>query len=75
MPLAQISNHGPVVRMVVAPGNEASGFLSMPGGQSGHPLAPYYGRGHAEWLAGAPAPLLPGVTAYVLLLTPTFGNN
>ena len=25
----------------------------MPGGQSGHPLSPYYGSGHADWsLAG-----------------------
>ena len=25
---------------------------SMPGGQSGHPMSPYYGAGHADWVAG-----------------------
>ncbi|MBY0235998.1 MAG: penicillin acylase family protein, partial [Burkholderiaceae bacterium] len=47
-------------RLVVAPGREAQGLLSMPGGQSGHPLSPYYGAGHAAWAAGEATPLLAG---------------
>ena len=47
-------------RLVVSPGQEDEGLLSMPGGQSGHPLSPYYGAGHAQWAAGQATPLLAG---------------
>jgi penicillin amidase len=71
MPLAQLRDHGPVVRFVVSPGREASGIMQMPGGQSGHPLSPYYGAGHLGWVHGAPSPFLPGPTRYVLTLRAT----
>jgi penicillin amidase len=57
-------------RLVVAPGHEERATLSMPGGQSGHPLSPYYGAGHAAWAAGAPTPLLAGPPQHTLRLTP-----
>jgi penicillin G amidase len=47
-------------RLVVSPGREERGWLSMPGGQSGHPLSPYYGAGHEDWVLGKPTPLLAG---------------
>ena len=47
-------------RMVVSPGREEHGWLSMPGGQSGHPMSPFYGAGHQDWVEGKPTPLLAG---------------
>ena len=56
--------------MVVSPGHEADGVLHMPGGQSGHPLSPFWGAGHADWVAGRASPFLPGETRYRLQLQP-----
>jgi len=42
----------------------------MPGGQSGHPLSPYYGSGHADWVAGNTSPFLPGPPQQTLYLHP-----
>lgn len=47
-------------RLVVSPGREAQATLSMPGGQSGHPMSPFYGAGHAQWANGEATPLLAG---------------
>jgi len=47
-------------RLVVSPGREELGWLSMPGGQSGHPMSPFYGAGHQDWVEGKPTPLLAG---------------
>ena len=33
---------GPSERMIVSPGDEGSGMMHMPTGQSGHPLSPFY---------------------------------
>lgn len=58
-------------RMVVSPGHEADGIIQMPGGQSGHPLSPFWGAGHAAWVDGQPASFLPGKTRHTLVLAPT----
>jgi penicillin amidase len=42
----------------------------MPGGQSDHPLSPYYGAGHADWIRGRPTPLVPGAAEHELILKP-----
>jgi penicillin amidase len=57
-------------RLVVSPGREEQGLLHLPGGQSGHPLSPYYRAGHEAWAKGEPAPLLPGTTRWILTLQP-----
>ncbi|HLS05844.1 MAG TPA: penicillin acylase family protein, partial [Wenzhouxiangella sp.] len=57
-------------RMVVAPGNEAAGIIHMPGGQSGHPLSPFWGAGHSDWAEGRPSPFLPGYAKHELRLVP-----
>ncbi len=57
-------------RFVVAPGHEERATLTMPGGQSGHPMSPYYGAGHADWVAGRSVPLLAGAAQHVLTLNP-----
>lgn len=70
MPRVQAPDHGASQRLVVSPGREEDSILHMPGGQSGHPLSPYYRQGHAAWAEGRPTPLLPGAVQHRLLLQP-----
>ena len=70
MPKVASPNFGASQRMVVAPGHEETGIFTMPGGQSGHPLSPFYGAGHSEWLSDKPAPLLAGTPLHTLTFTP-----
>ncbi|WP_291186584.1 penicillin acylase family protein [Dokdonella sp.] len=70
MPRVQGPSFGASERFAVAPGDEANGYFMMAGGQSGHPLSPYYGAGHADWAAGRPTPFLPGPAQHVLTMTP-----
>jgi len=57
-------------RFVVSPGREAEGIFHMPGGQSGHPLSPFYRAGHDAWVKGEATAFLPGPAAHTLTLTP-----
>ncbi|HEY0767517.1 MAG TPA: penicillin acylase family protein [Steroidobacteraceae bacterium] len=57
-------------RFAVSPGHEEQGYLHLPGGQSGHPLSPYYRAGFAQWARGEPLPFLPGPAQHTLTLTP-----
>jgi penicillin amidase len=61
---------GVTLQMIVAPGQEAMGIFQMPGGQSGHPLSPYYRAGHRAWVEGRPTPFLPGPSHHRLHLKP-----
>jgi penicillin G amidase len=70
MARVQGPDFGASQRMVVSPGHEEQGIFHMPGGQSGHPLSPYYGAGHDAWVQGSASPLLPGSARYTLELTP-----
>jgi penicillin amidase len=70
MPRVQGPDFGASERFAVAPGDEAHGYFMMPGGQSGHPLSPYYGSGHQDWVEGKPTPFLPGPAQHTLLLKP-----
>ncbi len=71
MPRVQGPAFGASERFAVSPGHEAEAYFEMPGGQSGHPLSPYYRAGHERWAHGEPpASFLPGAAAHVLTLTP-----
>ncbi|AWH52872.1 penicillin acylase [Stenotrophomonas sp. ESTM1D_MKCIP4_1] len=70
MPRVQGPSFGASQRMVVSPGHEADGIVHMPGGQSGHPLSPYWGAGHEDWVHGRPTPFLPGTSQHVMTLVP-----
>jgi penicillin amidase len=70
MPRVNNPKHGQSERMVVSPGHEAEGLFNMPGGQSGHPMSPYYRAGHEAWVKGEPTPLLPGPAQHTLVLQP-----
>jgi len=69
-PRVQRPDFGASARFVVSPGRESEGIFQMPGGQSGHPLSPFYREGHEAWVKGTPAPFLPGKTEHTLLLQP-----
>ena len=70
MPRFQTLSYGASERFVVAPGHEDEGIFEMPGGQSGHPLSPFYRAGHEAWVHGEPTPFLPGKTEHTLVLKP-----
>ncbi len=55
-------------RLTVTPGKEEQGVFNMPGGQSGHPMSPFFLSGHADWVSGKASPLLPGAAKYTLVL-------
>jgi penicillin G amidase len=42
--------------------------LTVVGGQSGHPLSPFYGAGHKEWQEGVALSLLAGAAKYTMRL-------
>lgn len=68
MPRVQSPGFGASERFAVSPGDEESGFLHMPSGQSGHPLSNFYAAGHDDWVDGRPSQFLPGETAHLLTL-------
>ena len=70
MPRIQAPAFGASARFAVSPGNESTGYFQMPGGQSGHPLSPFHGSGHADWATDRPTPFLPGPAMLTLSLTP-----
>lgn len=68
MPRVQSPSGGASQRMVVSPGHEELGIYHQPGGQSGHPLSPYYRAGFDDWARGNASPLLPGPSQHRLTL-------
>jgi len=70
LPRVQSPTDGASQRMVVSPGREADGIFHQPGGQSGHPLSPYFRAGHDDWVQGKPSSFLPGEVQHTLKLTP-----
>jgi penicillin amidase len=71
MPRIQGPDFGASERFSVAPGHEQEGYFQMPGGESGHPLSPFYRAGFSDWVQGKPAPLMPGPAAHSMTLTGT----
>ena len=69
MPRVAGPKFGQSERMTVSPGREEQGVFNMPGGQSGHPLSPYFLTGHREWVRGETTPLLPGPAAHRLVFS------
>jgi penicillin amidase len=69
MPRVAGPKFGQSERLTVSPGREEEGLFDMPGGQSGHPLSPWFLRGHEDWVQGRPTPLLPGPTQHTLIFS------
>ncbi len=70
MPRIGAGGYGASERMVVSPGHEENGFFHMPSGQTGHPLSPYFNKGHQNWVKGVKSPFLPGKTRWLLVFNP-----
>lgn len=70
MPRVAGAKFGQSQRMTVSPGREEEGVFNMPGGQSGHPLSPFFLSGHQDWVEGKATPFLPGAAKYTLVLAP-----
>jgi penicillin amidase len=66
----QAPEFGASERFAVSPGREEQGYFHMPGGQSGHPLSPFYRAGHQAWEQGTRTPFLPGGPVHNLVLSP-----
>jgi penicillin amidase len=62
MPRVQDGPTGASERFAVSPGHEDQGYIHLPGGQSGHPLSPYYRAGFMDWALGIATPFLPGAS-------------
>lgn len=70
MPRIGAGDIGASERMVVSPGYEENGIFEMPSGQSGHPLSPYFNKGHENWVHGTRSAFLPGPTKWTLTIVP-----
>jgi penicillin amidase len=70
MPAVQSASFGASQRFIVQPGLEERGILTVPGGQSAHPLSKYYRAGFDEYANQAATPLLPGTIQARLVLQP-----
>ncbi|PPE73494.1 penicillin acylase family protein [Solimonas fluminis] len=70
LPRVQSPAFGASERFAVSPGREEQGYFHMPGGQSGHPLSPFYRAGHEAWERGDAMPFLPGGPVHNLVLNP-----
>ena len=68
LPRVQDGAIGASERFAVSPGHEDQGYIHLPGGQSGHPLSPYYRAGFTDWAQGLPTPFLPGPSQHRLML-------
>lgn len=55
-------------RMVVSPGDEQQATLSLPSGQSGNPLSPWWLNNFSNWTQEDAQPMLPGEAKYQLIL-------
>jgi penicillin amidase len=68
MPRVQAPDNGASQRMAVSPGREESGIFHMATGQSAHPLSPFFGNGHKDWVEGNSSALTEREARYQLIL-------
>lgn len=70
MPAVQGPQFGASQRLLVQPGREQDAILTVPGGQSGHPLSKYYKVGFTEYAEHQSTPLLPGEIMHTVTISP-----
>lgn len=70
MPKVSRPTHGASMRFAVSPGEEESGYMHLPAGQSGNPLSVFYRAGHEAWLTGKATSFLPGEPQHLIVLQP-----
>ena len=71
MPRIQGPKFGASMRMGVKVGDWSTGYLHMPGGESGHPMSSHYRDLLVEWRDGKATPIWPVGVAHTLKLTPS----
>ncbi len=70
MPAVQKTGFGASQRFFVQPGLEENAILTIPGGQSGHPLSPFYRSGFSDYIEKKNTPLLPTEAIHRIEFTP-----
>ena len=70
MPAVQGPAFGASERLFVQPGHLDKAILTLPGGQSGHPLSDYYRIGFDDYVEQRQTPLLPQTIVHTLTITP-----
>ncbi len=68
MPSVQATAFGASQRFFVRPDALDKAIMTLPGGQSGHPLSPFYHTGFMQYATHQATPLLPGPVRYQLTL-------
>ncbi|GAA73286.1 penicillin acylase family protein [Pseudoalteromonas sp. BSi20439] len=70
MPAVQKRGFGASQRFIAQPGHLESAILTVPGGQSGHPLSEFYRAGFDEYVEGKHTPLLPQTFMHQIEIVP-----
>lgn len=70
VPAVQNGTHGASQRFIIQPGLEENAYMSIPGGQSGHPLSEYYDAGFSVYAEHQGLPLTFQGLAHRLTLKP-----
>ncbi|MCF2858552.1 penicillin acylase family protein [Pseudoalteromonas sp. SMS1] len=70
MPAVQGREFGASQRFIAQPGHLNNAVMTVAGGQSGHPLSPYYRSGFKAYAEGKLTPLLPSDVAHTIELLP-----
>ncbi|MCG7537473.1 penicillin acylase family protein [Pseudoalteromonas sp. OOF1S-7] len=70
MPAVQKPAFGASQRFIAQPGHLDNAIMSIAGGQSGHPLSPFYRAGFSGYAQGKAVPLLPGQISHRITFTP-----
>jgi penicillin amidase len=68
MPRVQRPDFAASERFAVSPGREDQAYFHMATGQSAHPLSPFFGAGHEDWVEGRASAWGPGPIRYRLRL-------
>ena len=70
MPAVQGRSFGASQRFIAQPGHLENAIMAIPGGQSGHPLSPFYRAGFDDYVAAKPTPLLPQTLIHEITILP-----
>ena len=67
-PAVQSPRFGASQRFIARPGALNDAIMTLPGGQSGNPLSPFYRAGYEAFVNNESTPLLPGEIIHTLTL-------
>ncbi|BDF96158.1 penicillin acylase family protein [Pseudoalteromonas sp. KAN5] len=70
MPAVQGRSFGVSQRFIAQPGHLENAIMAIPGGQSGHPLSPFYRTGFDDYIAAKATPLLPQALTHEIIIAP-----